>query len=157
MKNFVVIAGLLLTFWAGVPGQVRTVEDLNWLAGCWESNEKDKNLLLSEQWMKPAGGMMLGIGRTVKNGKATGFEFMRIAQTGNDIFFVAKPHENKEDTFFKLIRSGKFEVVFENSKHDFPQRVIYRGGATKLTGRIEGTTGGKFSSIDFPMSRTRCE
>ncbi len=72
------------------------------------------------------------------------------------IFFVAKPAANKDETSFKLIKSTKNEVVFENPAHDFPQRVIYKFEGTKLTGRIEGNNNGKFLAIDFPMNRVKC-
>jgi hypothetical protein len=107
--------------------------------------------------MKPAGGLMLGIGRTVKKDKAVDFEFMRVEQRGDDVFFTAKPKENKEETPFKLIKSAAYEAIFENPDHDFPQRVIYKRRGSKLTGRIEGNNDGKFLGIDFPMTRAKCE
>ena len=112
---------------------------------------------MSEQWMKPAGGLMLGIGRTVKKEKAVDFEFMRIEQKGDDIFFIAKPKDNKDETPFKLIKSSSNEAVFENPDHDFPQCVIYKRQGKNLTGRIEGNNNGKFRGIDFPMTRAKCD
>jgi hypothetical protein len=105
---------------------------------CWERSDKAKGLLITEQWMKPAGTSILGIGRTVKNGATTGFEYMRIEQTQDGMVFISKPKENPEETVFRLIRSTPSEFVFENAAHDFPQRVIYRIEGVKLTGRIEG-------------------
>ncbi len=67
------------------------LSDLAWLAGCWEMRAPAKNLLITEQWMKPAGGMMIGAGRTVKSGKAVDYEFLRIVEDANGIFYVAKP------------------------------------------------------------------
>jgi len=158
MKNSAAASALLsLTLFGGVWGQVGKIEDLKWLSGCWESKDTRNNVFSSEQWMKPAGGLILGIGRTVKKDKPTDFEFMRIEQKGGDIFFFAKPRENKIETPFKLIVSRPLEAIFENQEHDFPQRVIYRRYSTKLIGRIEGRHEGKFIGIDFPMIRTRCE
>src|SRR5689334_8559638 len=76
------------------------IEDLHWMAGCWESNSQDKMVLLSEQWMKPAGGMMIGAGRTVKSAKAVDWEFMRIEQSGETLTFFAKPRDNSGETPF---------------------------------------------------------
>ena len=140
MGKIITATVYVLMLFAAVPAQekIKTLEDLGWLSGCWEANDKAKHMFSSEQWMKPAGGMMLGIGRTVKNGKAVDFEFMRIEQRGSDIFFISKPKANKEETPFKLIGSRAFEAVFENLDHDFPQRVIYRRHGAKLAARIEG-------------------
>jgi len=148
---------LLLIATFSAQEKARKLDDLSWFSGCWESNNKGKNLLISEQWMKPAGGMMLGVGRTVKDGKAVDFEFLRIEQRGDDVFYIAKPRANKEETLFKLIKLENWSVIFENPEHDFPQRVIYKREGEKLTGRIEGNNKGKFMGIDFPMVRAKCE
>ena len=108
--------------------------------------------------MKPAGGIILGIGRTVKSGKAVDFRFMRIEQQGADMFYVARPKENKEDTSFMLVKWGVNAATFENPAHDFPQRIIYRLQPDgSLFARIEGKLQGQIKGIDYPMARGRCE
>lgn len=133
-----------------------TIADFSEMAGCWEREEKSKNLLVTEQWMKPAGTSILGMGRTVKNGKTVDHEFMRIEQRTDGIYFVAKPKANESETAFKLKSFSAKEAVFENPEHDFPQRVIYRIGATKMVGRIEGDRNGKPAGIDFPFEKVNC-
>lgn len=132
------------------------IEDLGWIAGCWESGNKEKNLLISEQWMKPAGGTMIGMGRTVKDGKTVAFEFLRLAPDASGIAYIAKPSENTTETAFKLVKSGAMEATFENLEHDFPQRIIYRRNGDNLVARIEGTMSGKLKGIDFQMTKTGC-
>jgi len=107
--------------------------------------------------MSPAGTSILGIGRTVKNDKTTDWEFMRIEQRPDGIFYVAKPKANSAETDFKLISTDASRFVFENKAHDFPQRVIYTVTKDNFTGRIEGETNGKSRGIDFPMKRAKCE
>lgn len=99
---------------------------------------------------------MLGMGRTVKNGKTTGWEYMRIEKREDGIYFVSRPKENVSDTAFKLIKATADEVVFENKDHDFPQRVLYKIKGTTMTGRIDGNNSGKFMFFDFPMKRVNC-
>ena len=134
----------------------RSLADLSFIAGCWESAPGKKSQT-TEQWMKPAGGMMLGMGRTVADGRAVDYEFMRFEQRGSDVVFISRPRANKEDTEFKMISLTPTEAVFENPTHDFPQRVVYR--LTKdgnISPRIEGTVNGKAKAIDFPMVRAAC-
>ena len=133
-----------------------TIEDLSWLKGCWSLNRNDRET--TEHWLKPAGGTMLGISRTVADGKTVEFEFTQIRQDEKgDIFFIAKPSGQPEATF-KMIKGSANEVIFENPQHDFPQRVIYRlQGDNSLLGRIEGVSKGKEKTVDFPMTRARCE
>ena len=100
---------------------------------------------------------MIGMSRTVKNSKTVGFEFLRIVEDEKGIFYISKPSGNTGETSFKLVKSGANEVVFENSTHDFPQRIIYRLDKTNLFARIEGTNNGKFMGIDFPMTKAKCD
>ena len=155
----IIVFGLLVSgFVSGVQAQNAATEiaDFGGMAGCWEQRDDAKKMLISEQWMSPAGTSILGIGRTVKNDKTTDWEFTRIEKRPDGIFYVAKPKENTDETAFKLIRSSKTEFVFENKEHDFPQRVIYTLLGTKMIGRIEGDNNGKFLGIDFPMNKVKC-
>ena len=157
--KFVHLAFLIFSFSIISNAQKNSIieiADFGGMAGCWENKEPAKGLFISEQWMSPAGTSILGMGRTVKSGKTVGFEFMRIEQNADGIFFIARPHENKEESAFKLKSSTLNEVIFENLEHDFPQRVIYKLLGTKLIGRIEGNQNGKFLGIDFPMNRVNC-
>lgn len=133
-----------------------TLNDFAFMAGCWELRDESKKLLVSEQWMSPAGTSIIGMGRTVRDGKTTDWEFMRIEQRSDGIYFVAKPKANTEETAFKMIGSAAGEFIFENKAHDFPQRVIYNQKRANLAGRIEGSQNGKFLGIDFPMERVKC-
>ena len=132
-----------------------TINDLAWLAGCWESNANGREI--NEQWMKPSGQVMLGMGRTVANGKLREYEFLQIREDADGaIYYVAKPSGQPEGSF-KLVKSQNKEVVFENLEHDFPQRIIYRlQGDGSLFARIEGTMKGEPRGFDYPMKRARC-
>lgn len=158
-RSGLIILSLLFIATDAVSAQTAkaSLGDLSWLAGCWEMNVAEKNLLINEQWMRPAGGMMIGSGRTVKAGKAIDFEFVRIVEEADGIYYVAKPRENTEETRFKQIKNLAGEIVFENPTHDFPQRVLYKRDGDKLTARIEGTKDGKTRGIDFPYVRVKCE
>lgn len=154
---FLAVAFLVLPGVASSQSSKPTLTDIAWIAGCWEMTVAEKDLRISELWMKPAGGMMIGAGRTVKAGKTVDYEFIRIVDEADGIFYVAKPTANKEETRFKMIKSSAREVVFENPAHDFPQRVMYRLDGEKLHARIEGTRSGKTSGVDFPYTRAKCE
>ena len=161
MKWLVGTASVLVTTFVMMPGIVvaqeakNSVAKLSWLGGCWEMTSAAKGLTITEMWMKPAGGLMIGSGRTVSGDKAIDFEFLRIVEDPDGIFYVARPSDNRE-TRFKLMRGTSNEAVFENPAHDFPQRVIYKRDGDKLNARIEGTKDGKTRGIDFPYARITC-
>ena len=138
--------------------QKATSDGLGWMAGCWELTARNGAMVISEQWMKPAGGTLIGMSRTVSGDKTVAWEFVRIVTDADGLSYIARPHTSKEETTFKLAKSSQTELVFENPAHDFPQRIIYKLLATdKLTARIEGTMNGKTRGTDFPYTRARCE
>jgi hypothetical protein len=124
------------------------------LSGCWEN--RDSNQIYEEQWMKPAGEVMLGMSRTLRNGKAVTFEFIQIQTRANGTFYIASP-SRQEKTEFKLTSFENNIAIFENPDHDFPQKVVYKfTGEDSLEAWIEGTNNGKSSKIEFPMTRVKC-
>lgn len=132
------------------------INDLAWLAGCWEANVRGREI--NEQWMKPGGGIMLGVARTIAQGKVVEFEFTQIRE-GKDgaIYYVAKPSGQPEASF-KLVKLQNKEIVFENPEHDFPQRISYRLQPDgSLFARVEATVKGQTRGIDYPYKRAKCE
>jgi len=149
------VAQVLLATVFSFSASAASLDELAWLSGCWHSEGEKRQI--TEHWMKPAGGNMLGVSHTVADGKTREFEFMRIMQDANgDIFFVATPSGQKEARF-KLVFVASAEARFENPNHDFPQRIIYRRDGDSLLGRIEGTAEGTERAVDFPLKRISCE
>ncbi|WP_342115845.1 DUF6265 family protein [Pseudoduganella sp. OTU4001] len=145
----------LLLASAGAIAHDAPLDKLAWLAGCWTHTNAEAGSM--EMWSLPAGGTMLGVARTVKNGKTVEWEHTMIRETAPGVWsYVAKPSRQPEASFaVKSIGDG--EVVFENPQHDFPQRIIYkRDGADGLKARIEGESKGKQKAFDYPMKRTQC-
>lgn len=147
------LPALLLAACASV--QAHPLTALEWLAGCWVQQGREAGSV--EQWMAPAGGVMLGMARTVKNGRVVEFEFMQIrAEADGRLAYIAQP-QGRPPTVFGLLQQDEAEVVFENPAHDFPQRVRYRrDGADRLVARIEGRLKDQERGIDFPMQRVAC-
>jgi hypothetical protein len=131
------------------------VDDLGWLAGCWEGGEAGR--VVTEQWMKPLGGTLLGMSRTVEGGATVAHEFLMIREDAEGVHYVARPSGQAEASF-ELVRVAEGEAVFENPAHDFPQRVVYRlAGKGKLAAAIEGLVEGEMRRVEFPMKRVACD
>ena len=137
-----------------VAGFVAPIERLGWLAGCWERSSATGSM--EEQWMAPRAGIMLGMGRVIRDGAVVAHEAMRIEQRGDTLVFVANP-SGQAQAEFTATTIERDAVVFENPEHDFPQRVAYRHAAgDSLHARIEGTMDGSERGIDFRMGRAVC-
>ena len=151
-------AGAIAALMVGVAhaqAQPQPLEGLAWLAGCWTYDGSDAGS--GEQWLAPAGGTMLGVGRTVKNGTTTEFEFMRIHTTDGGKLAYTALHSGQPQATFEASSLTAGAVTFENLQHDFPQRIIYRAvGSDRLAARVEGMRDGTLRGIDVPMTRGTC-
>lgn len=132
------------------------IERMAWLAGCWQSQPGEPGSV--EHWLPPAGGTMLGVGRTVKNGKTVEFEFMQLRQLPDGaLAYIAQP-SGRPPTVFRAASLGSSDAVFENAEHDFPQRVSYsRPSESRLSASIEGLRNGTPRRIAFEFSRASCD
>ena len=113
---------------------------LDWLAGAWSGD--DRGTLNEEVWLSPSGGLMLAMHRDTSEGKATGFEFLRIEEDGHRLVYRAMP-QGRPPTDFPRVAQGPSCIVFENPDHAFPRRIHYWRDGASLHARIEGTRQGK--------------
>lgn len=145
MRTKIIFAILYSLICAGVLARAQTpvtnLAGLAWLAGNWTGTQG--GVEMEEYWQEPKGNTMLGIHRDVAGGRTVSFEFFRIEANAEGVTYWASPH-GKPATPFRLIEQTARRAVFENAKHDFPQRVIYwvsDDGA--LHAKIEGNMNGK--------------
>jgi hypothetical protein len=124
------------------------------MAGSWGGPSSGADV--EEVWLAPKGGLMLGIGRTVKDGKAVDFEFMRIEQKGDSLVYLASPR-GRPETPFPLASLDASTAVFESAL-EFPRRVVYRANPDgTLTARIEGTRNGQPAAREWTWRRAEAK
>ena len=130
------------------------IDQVAWLSGCWEGSSGNRTV--EEHWMRPRGGTMMGIGRTVRGDSTVEWEHLRIAPDGDTLVYHATP-SGQEPAAFRAISVSADAVTFENDAHDFPKRVIYRrAGSDSLHARVEGVVRGQQRGIDFRYQRASC-
>jgi hypothetical protein len=130
------------------------VDQLDWLAGCWEHEEP--GFRRDEQWMEPSGGTMIGMSRSVAGGRTVEHEYLRIEDRDGILAYIASPSGQVEATFLQAELTDS-TVVFEAPEHDFPQRIVYqrmRGGS--VLAWVEGDVDGVTRVVEFPMTPARC-
>src|SRR5215213_7462679 len=143
LKTFALATVLGLSFIVNGFVQTPTLTDIAWISGAWQSEPGGKRQS-EEHWTTVAGASMLGMSRTVVGEKTVEFEYLRIEQRADGIYYVAHPKARCPGTDFKLTRASATEIIFENPQHDFPKRIIYRKGADdSLTATIDGGEGTK--------------
>lgn len=127
------------------------LDRLGWMAGTWAWDSAGHRS--EEHWMEPRGGLMVGMNRTVRDGRARAFEFLRIRERGDTIAYLASPG-GRPATTFTLTELGERRVVFENPAHDFPQRIAYWLAADgRLHARVDGTMDGRATSENYVWTR----
>lgn len=144
---------LALALAATPPAPASEIDKLAFISGCWTLSWPN-GTTIDEQWLAPAGGTMLGMSRSVRDGKLREYEFMRITP-GPDgkLQFVAAP-SGQAEAAFPIKDLAENAATFENPQHDFPQRILYRlVDKDTLVARIEGSVGGQARAADFPYRR----
>lgn len=126
------------------------LDKLTFIAGCWAGQG------LFEMWMKPEGGSILGISRTIRKSQTVETEFFHVSEGKDGVVLNVQLKLATQTTPFRAKIITANSVTFENPEHDFPQRIIYTRDGDNLTGRIEGTQNGKERAIDYPMRRASC-
>lgn len=129
-----------------------TVQQLAWMAGCWEMVSPD--VTVEEYWTSPRAGTLLGMSRTMRRGRTMGLELLVIRESGANLVYEADPSGQAAASFeaTELTDAG---VTFENPRHDFPRRISYSlRGADSLLARIDDGRAGR--QVDFPYQRVPC-
>ena len=124
--------------------------DLAWLAGAWVGTKGAEGAVsIEERWSPPLGGAMLAVSRTVSRDKMVAFEFLRIVERDGGLVYIAQPG-GRPPTEFVLTELGKTRAVFENPRHDSPQRIVYELSAEgHLSASIGFAKGGRPQRFEF--------
>lgn len=130
------------------------IAKLAWMSGCWALDRNGTRV--EEHWSSPAGGVMLGYSRTIRPSRPTSFEQIRIEAKEGELLYV--PIVGKQGPIpFTLVKSSEQEVVFENPKHDYPQRIAYKRLGDELHARTELLDEAKPRTQSFPYKRVTCD
>ena len=129
--------------------------DFGFMTGCWQA--ADAQTTQEESWSRPVGGHMMGTARVVAGGKVVFTEYVEVAEKPSGLVMTVALGIGKPGVSFTRIASGPNEVVFENPKHDFPQRIRYRKDSdTQVTARIEGVEKGQAKGEDYAYKKVAC-
>lgn len=125
---------------------------LAWLSGTWVSEDATGPRTI-EHWLVPDGGSMLGVNRSVVDGRTVFFEYLRIEAEEDGIVYLASPRGRDPPTRFTATESGPQWIAFENPEHDFPQRIEYRREDARLTMTISGIEQGQRRTSSWSLVR----
>lgn len=157
MKNIFVL-GVALLFLACQNKSEKNfdkLENMSWLIGNWE-NKIDEGLL-TETWTKENDSTFSGTTYFIINKKDTVHsETILLKQLNNQLIYspTVKGQNNDEPVDFKLSSESENTFTFENLKHDYPQKIVYKKvNETNLVATISGMQQGKQSTESYPMKK----
>lgn len=119
-----------------------TIAQAGWLAGTWAGTAGTTTT--EERWTPAAGGSMMALSRTIRNGSLNAFEFLCIVERNGGLVYQAMPNGRQPATDFTLTRAEPNSLTFENPSHDFPKAIRYSLDADgALEAVVSGTEGQK--------------
>ncbi|MDB5190974.1 MAG: hypothetical protein JWQ96_537 [Segetibacter sp.] len=151
--KLIFVAFLLSSFI--VPGD-ESFKSLSALQGLWKMETRQGAIY--EEWRKVNGQLLKGRSYKINGTDTVVTEQVDLKKDKDNLFYIVSvPNQNKEKPVsFTLVSSNTKRFVFENKKHDFPQRIIYSFvSSDSIVARIEGTVEGKAESADFYFKRIK--
>lgn len=132
------------------------LSEADWLIGTWENKVPEGHF--SEIWIKNEQGELKGQSFFVVNRDTLFSEQIELVQKDDAVFYRAtvKGQNNDQPVAFKRTSSKPNEMIFENPKHDYPQRIVYKKiTQDSMIAIISGVQQGKKSLEQFPLKRTK--
>lgn len=134
------------------------ISEVAWIAGAWVGTTGTQGTtLIEERWSPSLGGSMLGVSRTVARDRLRAFEYLRILERDGGLVYVAQPN-GAPPTTFVLTEVSPTRAVFENPRHDFPQRITYElSPEGQLTTSVGYAKGGRPQRFEYKREEQRSE
>jgi len=135
-------------------GAAAGVEVAAFLVGCWVTRGEGRRT--DEVWIAPEGGLMVGVARSVRDGRATGWEHLLLGVRDGALTYTAFPSGQAPNEFRLTGRDGGF-LRFEDPGHDFPQALEYHQvGPDSLQAKVFSDVGDAEPAFVLRYAREAC-
>jgi hypothetical protein len=132
---------------------------LSWLDGCWRGEVAEYEF--REHWLPLRGGLMVGAGHVVFQGKTQDYGYLRLETRPDGVYYVSISSARKEAAFrlaSATVDDKDTIFTFTSPGDEFPQRIVYRRGAEGwLYASVEGKVKGEEKQVIYPMRRVDCQ
>lgn len=132
------------------------LEKADWFLGEWQNNSPEGNA--TEVWEKENDSTFVGKSYFVIGKDTVSSETISLEQNGKQLFYIptVKDQNAGQPVKFTITSSSSNQLIFENPKHDFPQKISYTQKTNdSLLAEISGIMNGKLNSQKFPMTRVK--
>ncbi len=133
-----------------------SVNQLNWLAGCWQGKSARDGSSINEAWFSPRGGSVMGVGLTYLDGKTVTSEAMRMYDEGGSIKLWLRPAGRPEVTM-TLDTIANSVVAFSVKEGEVTTKLRYeKKNETDLVATLRFEQGESRRGADFGFSKIDC-
>lgn len=123
-----------------------------WLTGVWEMTRDGR--VVEEHWTAPTSNAMIGMSRTVADGRTTAFEFLRIERRGNEVFYVPQPNGAPAGVVqARLERRRPLRVRERQRRGPRQPHRVPKSADGVLYARVEGAESGKPFVLEYRYTR----
>lgn len=133
------------------------LQKAKWLLGEWEKS--DSLGILKETWISKDDSTFVGQSYYIQNKKDTLHdEQIELVQDSDHLIYktAVKGENNDAPIPFQMTKDEDSLLVFENPKHDYPQKIQYKllkNGS--LIATVSGKQNGKNSLENYPMTKKK--
>jgi hypothetical protein len=127
-----------------------------WLLGKW--TQQSEQGILEETWKAVNDSTFEGTSYFIKGKDTLHNETIVLQQKGENLIYEAtiKGEDNNEAVSFPLTSITEKNLVFENPKHDYPQKINYKLANTNtVIAKISGKQAGKVTSETYTLKKTQ--
>lgn len=132
------------------------IKTAHWLLGQWETKSEDGTL--TEDWQKVNDSTYTGQCFFLKGEDTIHHETIVLQQIDEQLNYntVIRGQNNNKAIAYLLMEAKENKLVFENLKHDYPQKITYSQiSKDSLVIALSGVQSGKPSSEKYIMLRTK--
>ena len=133
-----------------------SVNQLNWLVGCWQGTSSRDGSTMNETWFSPRGGRAMGVGLTYIDNKTMSSEAMSLYDEGDSIKLWLRP-AGRADVTMTLDSIGSQFAAFSVKDGEVTTQLRYqRKSDTELVATLRIEQLGSRRGADFSFGKTDC-
>lgn len=158
MKKIPIIVSLFLITSAcqkTTNNEKHLIKNSSWLLGSWEY--KTNSGTLTENWTKVNDSTYKALSLFIKDNDTIHYESIILQEKEDTLTYTTtiKGQNNEKPISFIMKEEVEKGLVFENLKHDYPQKISYQKANNGIIAEISGVEFGKSSSEKYFLKKTK--
>ena len=155
MKKLVVLLSIVLvtSCQQKSKNKFEKINQANWFLGVW--NNKSKEADFTEIWEKATDSSYIAESFVLVNKDTVYYEKIDLLERNDSLLYIVsvRNQNNEKPVAFHATSIKRDSITFENPKHDFPNKIVYR--KIESDSMIATIYGKNHKPEFFPMKKKR--